>query len=78
MADCVCSALEIGVGVAICWVAGREGTMRESAHASAITRTTEATDATVRATSSAITSDKTLTTGRQAVARDTPLLAFSS
>src|SRR5664280_182640 len=78
MADCVCSVTEIGLAVAMCWVADRERTIRDSAHVSAITTTTEATDTTVRATSSAITSDRTLTTGRHAVARDTPLLAFNS
>src|SRR5450756_2321326 len=78
MADCVCWV------VRICWVdtvscvVGRERTRRDSTHASAMTATTEAADTTVRAASSGITTESRLTTGRQAVARETPLPAFIS
>jgi len=40
--------------------------------------TTEPADPTVRAASSGITADRRLTTGRNAVARETPLPPFSS
>ena len=56
----------------------RDRARRERAAASRMNATTESTETTVRAASSGITADNRLTTGRSAVARETPLPPFSS